>query len=236
MDIIDKEIIRKLKNMRGEIAAHTLLTQAKHLHLLAAKAGFRPNQPRVPAGNSDGGQWVGEGLAGSEQAPRLWLAGDRPELPPDVPEREPPTIRERNAWGVRVAKYLATTSHTFAASVFANWLIRHADHRIRAYLTPPKTLQELQDMAFDRPAGFDIHHIVEQTPARNDGFSNDKIESWENRVAVPTYRHWEITGWYQTKNDDFGDLSPREYLRDQPWDIRRAVGMQALKIHGVLKP
>lgn len=104
-------------------------------------------------------------------------------LPPDFPEREPPTIRERNAWAVRVSKYLATTSQTFAASLFANWLIQHAPHRIRAYLTPAKTLQELQDMAFDRPAGFDIHHIVEQTSARNDGFSNEKIESWENRVA-----------------------------------------------------
>lgn len=236
MDIGNREIIRKLELMRGQVTAHTLLAQARRLGFLAAKAGFRPNQPRVPAGNSDGGQWVGEGLAGSMHAPRLWLAGDRPELPPDVPEREPPTIRERNAWGVRVAKYLATTSHTFAASVFANWLIRHAEHRIRAYQTPPKTLQELQDMAFDRPAGFDIHHIVEQTPARNDGFSNQKIESWENKVAVPTYRHWEITAWFQTKNIEFGDLSPREYLRGQPWNIRRAVGLRALKLHGVLKP
>ena len=133
MDIIDKEIIRKLKNMRGQITAHTLLTQARRLHLLAAKAGFRPNQTRAPAGNPNGGQWVDEGLPASDGAPLLWLAGDRPELPPDAPEREPPTIRERNGWAVRVSKYLATTSHTFAASVFANWLIRHAENRIRAY-------------------------------------------------------------------------------------------------------
>lgn len=28
---------------------------------LRLKAGFRPEQPRIPAGNPDGGQWVGEG-------------------------------------------------------------------------------------------------------------------------------------------------------------------------------
>ena len=28
---------------------------------LAAKAGFRPDQPRVPKGNPDGGQWTDEG-------------------------------------------------------------------------------------------------------------------------------------------------------------------------------
>lgn len=28
---------------------------------LRLKAGFRPEQPRVPAGNPDGGQWIGEG-------------------------------------------------------------------------------------------------------------------------------------------------------------------------------
>ncbi len=35
---------------------------------LRLKAGFRPEQPRVPAGNPDGGQWVGEG---SESRPIL---------------------------------------------------------------------------------------------------------------------------------------------------------------------
>jgi hypothetical protein len=235
MDITNREILRKLQTMRGQIAAHTLVMQAKRLKLLAEKAGFRPNQPLVPAGHPDGGRWVSEGLPASDQTPRLWLAGDRPELPPDVPEPEPPTIRERNAWAVRVSKYLATTSQTFAASIFANWLIRHAEHRIRAYLTPPKTLQELQDMAFDRPAGFDIHHIVEQTPARNDGFSKEIIESWENKVAVPTYRHWEITGWFARSNNEFGGLSPRDYLQGQSWEVRRALGLRALKMHGVLK-
>jgi hypothetical protein len=38
--------------------------------LLARKAGFDPSQPRVPAGNADGGQWTSEGGVGSEGSDR----------------------------------------------------------------------------------------------------------------------------------------------------------------------
>jgi len=221
--------------MRDHIAAYTLMTHARRLSLLTAKAGYRPNQARLPPGNRDGGQWTDEGSAG-EQIPRLWLAGDQPDLPPEVPDQEPPTIRERNGWGVRVAKYLAATSPTLAGGVLVEWLVRHGGHRIRAYIEPPRTLQELQKAAlFPRP-GFDIHHIVEQTPARQDGLSWTKIDGSDNKVLVPTYRHWEITAWYQTRNKDFGDLSPRDHLRGQGWEARRAVGLLALKLFGVLKP
>lgn len=49
---------RSLAILRRELAR----VQAE---LLARKAGFDPNQPRVPAGNSDGGQWTdGGGLSG----------------------------------------------------------------------------------------------------------------------------------------------------------------------------
>lgn len=228
-------LLTKLRRLHGDIIGHTLLTQAKRLRSLAVKAGFRPNQPRVPEGNPDGGQWIDEGSPANQAAP-LWLAGDHPELPPEIPEREPPTMRERNGWGVRLAKYIVATSPPIVLPVLAQWLAAYAGHRIRAYLEPPRTLQELQDAALDPRPGFDIHHIVEQTSARNDGFSEAKIEAQENKVAVPTYRHWEITGWYAKKNREFGNLSPREFLRGQPWEARRAVGLEALRIHGVLKP
>lgn len=41
--------------------------------LLALKAGFRPDQPRVPAGTPDGGQWTDEGARG-----HVHLASSRP--------------------------------------------------------------------------------------------------------------------------------------------------------------
>jgi hypothetical protein len=51
---------------KSELAAHATRV---HLCLLRLKAGFNSNQPRVPAGNPDGGQWTdasgtGNGLSG----------------------------------------------------------------------------------------------------------------------------------------------------------------------------
>lgn len=90
-------------------------------------------------------------------------------------------------------------------------------------------------MANPRP-GFDNHHIVEQTPARQDGFPESRIRGPDNVVRIPTYRHWEITAWYATKNPKFGGLSPRDFLRGQSWETRMEVGKEALILHGVLKP
>lgn len=58
----------------------------------------------------------------------------------------------------------------------------------------------------------------------------------ENKVRIPTLKHWQITSWYMTKNEDFGVLSPRAYLRGKTWDEKMAVGRRALIEAGVLKP
>jgi hypothetical protein len=62
------------------------------------------------------------------------------------------------------------------------------------------------------------------------------IDAPENLVRIPTFKHWEITTWYQTKNEDFGYLSPREYLRGRSWGERQRVGFKALVDVGALKP
>jgi hypothetical protein len=102
-------------------------------------------------------------------------------------------------------------------------------------LDGPKSLEQLQIDAETPMPGYNIHHIVEQGPARQDGFSEAQIESPENRVRIPVYKHWKITGWYARPSDQFGGVSPRAFLRNQPWDIRRSVGLKALRDEGVLK-
>jgi hypothetical protein len=86
--------------------------------------------------------------------------------------------------------------------------------------------------------GYDVHHIVEQTPARDDKKIPDAlIDGPDNLVSIPRLKHWEITGWFMRgENEDFGDLSPREYLRGKDWDERQRVGLGALTRFGVLKP
>jgi hypothetical protein len=84
--------------------------------------------------------------------------------------------------------------------------------------------------------GYNIHHIVEQTSARQDGHSEAKINAAENLVRIPTLIHREITAWDNTKTDDFGGLSPRNYLRGKSWQERRDLGLRKLIEFGVLKP
>lgn len=62
------------------------------------------------------------------------------------------------------------------------------------------------------------------------------IESRNNVVRIPTMRHEDVNAWYQKRSVEFGNMSPREYLRDKSWEERRRVGIQALIENGVLKP
>lgn len=76
--------------------------------------------------------------------------------------------------------------------------------------------------------------MVEQQSA-NDGIPRSMIDAPGNIVSVPIYKHREISAWYQRKNENFGDLAPREYLRGKDWAERQRVGMDALRQMGVLK-
>lgn len=207
----------------------TRLEIAIRCHGLALKAGYRPDQPRVPRGQREGGQWVDDGGSSG----RIVLAGDIPTNDtPEVPKERPPTSRGRTAALKTAARLGGALSKIIEG---AEWIREHSP-LVEAYRDPPKSLEELQQGASTPKAGYDIHHIVEQTAADKDGFPRDLTDSPENLVRVPRMKHWEISGWYQTENPDFGGESPREYLRGRSWGVRRAVGLEALRIHGVLKP
>jgi hypothetical protein len=57
----DSQIVTKLLRLRSQVAAANVVTR---LRLLAEAVKYNPNQPRVPAGSPEGGQWTSEG-AGS---------------------------------------------------------------------------------------------------------------------------------------------------------------------------
>ena len=93
-------------------------------------------------------------------------------------------------------------------------------------------MEELHDaVSPTSKAGYQDHHIVEQTSARARGYSEDLIEGRDNVVRIPTMKHEDINGWYQRPNREYENMSPREYLRDKGWDERRG-GLDALKRHG----
>lgn len=156
-----------------------------------------------------------------------------------LPE-EPATTRERNVfikaaaqWLARAARIGGPTGAFLAALDALSWLDTDRPF-LDAYLDDPKTLDELQRGASERKRGYNVHHIVEQTSAEQDGFSRDLIDSSENLVRIPALKHWQITGWYMRENEEFGNVSPRHYLRGKSWDERKRVGYDALVRHGVL--
>jgi hypothetical protein len=214
------------------------------------KAGFNPDEPRVPAGQTEGGRWTKQGM-GDANAATAEIAGvghnQGPPLnePPEVPPEVPLTAKARNAFLKAAARWLirASLEATLGGPVgdylvaleAAYWLYQYLPY-IRAYLQPPKTWAELQEDALSPQKGYDIHHPVEQTPAEQDGFSPDEIDASENRLRIPTLKHWEITAWYATRREDFGGLSPRDYLRGKSWEERVRVAKIAMIRFGVLKP
>jgi hypothetical protein len=114
------------------------------------------------------------------------------------------------------------------------WLREYYPH-IDAYTQGPKSLSELQAGARSSRPGYDIHHIVEKTPALEEGFPKSLVNGPDNLVSIPRFKHWEITGWYQTKNPKFESISPRMFLTKGDWQARRLIGMKALKYYGVLQ-
>jgi hypothetical protein len=101
-------------------------------------------------------------------------------------------------------------------------------------------LDELQ-RAVDTPRyGYQVHHIVEaqrrsDDPERNAERFPDRINSWQNLVRIPYWKHVEISSWYSRPTDEYGDHSPRDFLRGKSWREQYNLGIKKLKDFGVLK-
>jgi hypothetical protein len=231
----------EVRRLRADVAARRL--QLALYQFGWSHKAFNPNQPRVPAGNSDGGQWTSEGAAGG----RIRLAGPLPpgighnqgppldELP-ELPKQRPSTSEGRTG-GVkeavrRLARYGGPIGRVVGAAI---WLYEY-DAKIEAALDPPKSLDELQQAVASPKPGYHKHHIVERTSAEKDGYPKSLIDGADNVALIPALRHEDITAWYNTNNKEFGGLSPREYLRGKSWDERRRMGLDAMIRFEVLKP
>jgi hypothetical protein len=197
--------------------------------LLQRKAGFNPEQPRIPAGNGRvSGRWVDPAGIGHNQGPPL-------EEPPKIPKQRPSTAKQRNAFVKAAARWLLRFAGRVSVLIQVGLWIYDDIAAIEAYRDPPKSLAELQEAAQHPRAGYDRHHVVEQTHAEQDGFSKGLIDAPDNVVLIPRLKHWEINGWLQTPNGKYGDMTPREYLRDKDWETRTRFGLDVLKDFGVLK-
>ena len=239
---LDVQDLLALRAIKGRLVHLKWLTSvvrlefAMHRHLRALKYGYNPDQPRVPCGYSEGGQWTDGDANGNPVQPRpVRLAGDVPTNDSEKPPKErPKTSTERVGWLKAAARTAA--EHGVAAAEVAKlypWMTYYASG-LQSYNDPPRSLEELQSAT--AAPGYDKHHIVEQSQAESEGYSREAIDSADNLVVIPRMKHWEINQWYQTRSPEFGWQTPRDYLEGRNWAVKRSVGLEALKITGVLKP
>jgi hypothetical protein len=248
--------------MRPDAARYLRPDAARYMRPQPAERKFRADQPRVPAGDPDGGQWTddfptdisAQSRHDPDGKPRILKITVRPrpgmghnngpalEDPPEIPPERPPTPQARTSFMRAAALWLGRAvliglvAEVYFAKLAATAWLKTFVPAITSYYDPPKTLRELQDAVSSPERGYDIHHIVEQGPALLEGYTRGQIDAPDNLARIPRIKHWEITGWYNTKNLEYGGLTPRQYLRNMPWEEKRRVGLKALREFGVLAP
>ncbi|WP_425908859.1 hypothetical protein [Nitrobacter sp. TKz-YC02] len=222
--------------------------------MLARK--YNPNQPRVPADNSDGGQWTdgGAGGAGSlglfQITPRdntvdgVQVAGEPPSIeePPEIPlaarkpEERPIEFIRRVIKYLRVVGPMSPAAHSVFEALRQAEGLRGETAAIKSANDPPRTLEELQARAqLPSEPGYEDHHIVGQFAQNRLQFGRVRIDSPENTVRIPVVKHVDINGYYSRANEDYGGLPPRDYLRGKSWDEQMQEGLKILRDKGVLQ-
>jgi hypothetical protein len=219
-----------------------VLLALARLRALVEKAGFNPDQPRLPPGGPGGGQWnYEEGYAqgrkpgiGHNEGPTL----DPPEPPKDPPKDKVSKTQAAKALAKEIARRALRRAGPIGAAITAIDIGRRLYSEypsIRSYQDKPQTLGELQQNVGKRRPGYEDHHIVERIAGKTGGFPDSMINGIDNVVSVPKYRHHMISGWYNTPNKDFGMQKPRDYLRGKDWSEHVRIGHMAMRRAGVLK-
>jgi hypothetical protein len=71
LDIIRSDESLRLRVLSLLRAAQVQVAMLRHELAVRRKANFNPDQPRVPAGNPDGGQWTGDETSPGRSDPRI---------------------------------------------------------------------------------------------------------------------------------------------------------------------
>jgi hypothetical protein len=172
---------------------------------------------------------------------------DEEPAPPQVPQLPPMASgRDIYRWGRRAAEAIGEAARqgyqdivraiADAVDAARDWL--HTQHdNIIASLDPPKSYEELMRDAEEKGggSGYEVHHIVEQWRKKSGEFSEDEIEDPSNKVRIPYYQHKMIQSFYQTPNEQYGGLTPREYLSNKSFDEQLEFGKDVLRKFGVMK-
>jgi hypothetical protein len=117
--------------------------------------------------------------------------------------------------------------------------------QIRAAADPPKTLDQLRQPPTDNVLGYQRHHDVEQNPdnvaksaaaAAIGKFGRPALGDPSNIVWVPTLKHEQITGYYNSlENENISGILHRDVVNELDFAGQRDAGLEALCLFGVLQ-
>jgi hypothetical protein len=173
--------------------------------------------------------------------------------PPLIPNDKLPTTKQANAvirstavWLGRAMMVLGPLFSSdprvravWAAVNAVRWLAEYGP-KIVSYLDKPKSLRALQDAVDHSTLGYESHHIVEaqrwsEHPERNSDRFRDRINSRENLVRIPYWKHVEISSWYFHEKERIREYLSSRFLRGKSWDEQYRIGLEVLRKFGVLE-
>jgi hypothetical protein len=169
---------------------------------------------------------------------------DAPPIPlPILPPEAPSDSKTLYDLGREISDALRSAKERGDADAFAaigkvagdaSYLSREYP-KIIADLDPPKSYEDLK-AASDEPTrlGYQNHHIVGQGDYNKD-IDKSLIESDDNIVRIPEYKHIEINAYYQKPNNITGGVSPREYYKGKSFEEQLRFGKYVLWLYGVME-
>jgi hypothetical protein len=145
-------------------------------------------------------------------------------------------VRGAAQWVARNAVRRAPAVDAYLGALDQVDKIKALTDAIKSANDPAKTLEELQEPVGSKSqGGYHDHHIVGQHAQNREQFGDSMIDSRQNLVRIPLLKHIDISAWYSKGNENFGGVSPRDYLRDKDWDEQMRVGLDRLRKEKVLK-
>jgi len=182
------------------------------------------------------GSIVGRSLAGPD-APPL------PLTPPNFPKEAPSDSKSLYELGRETSDALRTAKERRDANDFraigddaskATYLSREYP-KIIADFDPPKSYEELKAAASEPTRlGYQNHHIVGQGDYNSD-IDEALIQSEDNIVRIPEYKHIEINAYYQRPSPLTGGIPPRDFYANKPFAEQLVFGKDVLMRFGVMK-
>lgn len=81
-----RQLILAIAELKSEIAYIRVMQAARELRRVLLEQRYRPDQPRIPAGNPDGGQWTDDGTSDVQSRISVAIAQTLSGQPPSYNE------------------------------------------------------------------------------------------------------------------------------------------------------